>query len=88
MVAAPFSMIRLPTVVEPVKEMRSTLGGQCQLFTDEVVGRGDHVDHAGRDVSVLGDQPSDAGGVEGSVRGGLQHDGVAGGERLARACGA
>ncbi len=25
-VAAPFSMIRLPTAVEPVKEMRSTLG--------------------------------------------------------------
>ena len=26
MVAAPFSMIRLPTAVEPVKEMRSTSG--------------------------------------------------------------
>ncbi len=26
MVAAPFSMIRLPTAVDPVKEMRSTAG--------------------------------------------------------------
>ena len=26
MVAAPFSMIRLPTTVEPVKEIKSTLG--------------------------------------------------------------
>ena len=26
MVAAPFSMIRLPTTVEPVNEMRSTFG--------------------------------------------------------------
>ena len=40
-------MMRRPTAVEPVKEMRSTFGDERELFADEMVGRGDDVDDTG-----------------------------------------
>ena len=42
----------------------------------QVVGRGDHVDHAGGDVGLLGDEPAQEGGRPRGVGGRLQHDGV------------
>ena len=83
-VAAPFSMIRRPTAVEPVKEMRSTSGDERELLADQVVGRRDDVDDAGRDVGLLGDEAADEGGVPRRVGCGLQHDRVAGGQGLAQ----
>ena len=82
-VAAPFSMIRLPTVVEPVNEMRSTFGDSVELLAHEVVRRRHHVDHARRDVGLLGDEPAETGRVERRVGRRLEHHGVAGGQRLA-----
>ncbi len=82
MVAAPFSMMRLPTAVEPVNEMRSTFGESVELLADEVVGRGDDVDDARRDVGVLGDEAAEQRRVERRVGCRLEDDRVAGGERL------
>ena len=67
-VAPPFSMIRLPTAVEPVNEIRSTFGRQRELLADEVVGRGHDVEDAGREVGLLGDEPAQARGVPRRVR--------------------
>ena len=54
-----------------------------ELLADEVVGRRDDVEHARRDVGLLGDEAADAGGVPRRVGRGLEDDGVARGERLA-----
>ena len=54
-----------------------------QLLTDEVVGRRDHVEHAGGDVGLLGDEATEVGRVPRRVGRGLQDHRVAGGERLA-----
>ena len=82
-VAAPFSMIRLPTTVEPVNEIRSTFGDSVSSsptkWSDAVTT---FTTPAGMSV-LLGDQPAQAGRVERRVRRRLQHDGVAGCQRLA-----
>ena len=71
-VGAPFSMMRLPVAVEPVNEIRSTRGLDDELLADEVVGRRDDVEHARRDVGLLGDEPAEAGGVPRRVGRGLE----------------
>ena len=81
-VAPPLSMIRLPTAVEPVNEIRSTFGGQRQLLADQVVGGGHDVEDTGREVGLLGDEAAEAGGVPRRVRRGLEDHGVAGGQGL------
>src|SRR5271156_2843831 len=70
MVAAPFSMIRLPTTVDP--------GRQRQLLAHKVIRRGHDVHDTGGDISLFGDQPTQPIRVERSVRRRLEHDGVAG----------
>ena len=59
------------------------LGRQRQFLTHEVIRCGDHVDDTGWDVGLLGDQPAQPGRVERGVRRRLEHDGVAGAQRLA-----
>ena len=54
-----------------------------ELLGHRVVRRGQHVDDAGRDVGLLGDEAADPGGVPRGVGGRLDDHGVAGGEGLA-----
>ena len=82
MVAAPFSMMRMPTAVDPVNEIRSTFGRDGQLLTDEVVGGGDDVEHAGGDVGLFRDQTTKPGGVPRSVRCGLENHRITGRQGL------
>ena len=82
-VAAPFSMMRLPTAVEPVNEIRSTSGDSVSSsptrWSDEVTTL---TTPAGcRCCSAI--EPAEQRGVPRRVGRGLEHDGVAGGERLA-----
>ena len=58
------------------------LGDEGQLLTHQVVRGGDHVDHAGGDVGLLGDEPAEEGGVPRGVGCGLDDDRVAGGQGL------
>ena len=82
-VAAPFSMIRLPTAVEPVNEIRSTLGDSVSSsptrWSDDVTT----LRTPGRELGLLGDEPPEPGGVPRRVRRRLEHHRVAGGQRLA-----
>ena len=82
MVAAPFSMIRLPTDRRAGERDHVDLGRQRQFLADEVVGRGDDVDDTGWDVGLLGDEPTQPGGVERRVGRGLEHHGVTGRQGL------
>jgi hypothetical protein len=59
------------------------LGRQRELLAHEVVRRGHDVDDAGGNVSLFGDQPAKAGRVERGVWRRLEHDRVAGPQRLA-----
>src|SRR4029453_13557815 len=58
------------------------LRGERELLANQVVGGADDVDDAWWDVRALHDQATEARRVEGSVRGRLEHDRVAGGQRL------
>ena len=60
MVAAPFSMIRLPTTVEPVNEIMSTFGDSVSSSPTKWSEAGHHVHHTGGDVGLLGDEPARA----------------------------
>ena len=79
-VAAPFSMIRLPVAVDPVNEIRSTLGDSVSSsptrWSDDVTT----LTTPGGDVGLLGDEAPEAGGVPGRVGRGLQDHGVARGQ--------
>src|ERR1700728_1053884 len=52
-------------------------GRQGELLADQVVRRGDDVEHAGRDVGPLGDEAPETRGVPRGVRGRLHDRGVA-----------
>ena len=75
-------MIRFPTAVDPVKEMRSTSPRKREILADQVVRRRDDVQHPGRDVGLLGRDAAEQRGVPGRVGRRLEHDGVPRGERL------
>ena len=58
--SAPWRINALPTAVDPVNEIMSTLGSApSRAATLSRRGR-DHIDDAGRDVGVLGDQPTES----------------------------
>ena len=80
-VAAPFSMMRLPTAVEPVKEIRSTRGSVTSI-SPAMAGsaRSDDVEHAGREAGFDGQFAHDR-AHQRRVRRGLQDDGAAGEQR-------
>ncbi len=82
MVAAPFSMIRLPTAVDPVNEIMSTLG---EIVSSSPTKWSDAVTTfttPRRDIRLLGDEPAEPGGVERCVRRGLEYHGVSGRQGL------
>ena len=58
------------------------LRGQRELFADEVVRGGDHVEDAAREVGLLGNEATEPRGVPRRVRGGLENHRVAGGQGL------
>ena len=58
------------------------LGRQREFLADEVVGRRHDVDDTGWDVGLLGDEPTEPGGVERRVGRGLEHHGVTGRQGL------
>ena len=80
-VAAPFSMMRLPTAVEPVKEITSTRGSVDQHFAGHGgIGGADHVEYARREAG-FGRQFAHDRAHQRRVRRGLQHHGAAGEQR-------
>ena len=83
MVAAPFSMMRCPTAVEPVNEIMSTLGDSVSSspmrWSDDVTMLTTPV---GMSVCSATDAP--AAWRSTACPGRLQHHGVAGGQRLAQ----
>ncbi len=81
-VAAPFSMIRLPTTVEPVKEIRSTFGDSVSSsptkWSDAVTTL---TTPGGMSVFSAISRPRRV-ALNGVFGAGFEHDGVAGGQRL------
>ena len=61
-------MIRRPVAVDPVKATMSTSGEVLSTSPTRWSDDGDDVDHAGRDVGLLGDQATDPGGVPRACR--------------------
>jgi hypothetical protein len=67
--------------VEPVKLTMSTRGFAGEQLADGGIARRDDVEHTGRDVGVLGDQPAEGQAAPRRLRRRLQHHGAAGGQR-------
>ena len=80
--SAQAAAIRLPVSTEPVKATQSTRGSSTIALAD-VAGAGDDVDHAGRQVRRSTSASASVDSGVSSRR--LADDGVAGGERRARA---
>ena len=75
------AMIRRPVGVDPVKVTMSTSGLVGQHRADLRVGTAEHVDHAGGDVGVVGDQLAERERDQRGVRCALEHHRAAGRQR-------
>ena len=53
------------------------VGRQREVFPEQMVRRGDDVDHAGGYIGLVGDHPPEQGGIPRRVRSRLEHHGVA-----------
>ena len=73
-------MIRLPVAVDPVNEIRSTLGESVSSSPTRWSADVTTLTTPGGDVRLLGDEAAEAGGVPGGVGGGLDDHGVARGQ--------
>ena len=76
-VCAAAAITALPVTVDPVNETRSTRGSPASCAPTPVIAGCDDVEHAGRYVGLLRDDPAEFRGAPGRIGRGLEDDGVA-----------